>query len=61
MIFWQKNDMFNDILAQQLMIFLPKINDIFFFGKIIISKYYYCQKYCNSFGKILIFWLTSKI
>jgi len=26
----KKNDMFNDILAQQLMIFLPKINNIFF-------------------------------
>ena len=61
MIFWPKNsDMFNDILAQKIMIFLPKIINIFFKNIIkniiIIVKniVIFLEKYCY-------FWLTSKI
>ena len=45
MIFWPKNnDMFNDILAQKLMIFPPKINNMFL--KNIIKNIFILVKNC---------------
>ena len=59
MIFWPKeNDMFHDILAQKLMIFLPKIKKICL--KKILKILLLLSKILLFFGKKMIFLANIK-